>query len=61
MEQNTVFKKELYSMSGFNVKRIFQQEKMKTWQNAVLKLQWSKTRFLRKICLPSGNLMQNNK
>ena len=36
MEQNTVFKKELYSMSGFNVKRIFHQEMMKTLQNAVL-------------------------
>ena len=35
MEQNTVLKKELYSMSGFNVKRIFQQEMMKTLQNAV--------------------------
>ena len=30
----------------------------KTWQNAVFKLQWSKTQFLRKSCIQSGNLMQ---
>ena len=34
MEQNTVFKKELYSMSGFDAKRIFKGQMVKIWKNA---------------------------
>ena len=42
MEQNTVYKKELYSMSGFDAKRIFQREMVKISENAVVN---SKTAF----------------
>ena len=35
MEKNTVFKKELYSMSGFDAKRIFKGEMVKIVKNAV--------------------------
>ena len=34
MKQSTVFKKKLYSMSGFDAKRIFQREMVKIWKNA---------------------------
>ena len=67
-------KKEFYAITGFDAKRILQQnlvkiwqkcisqtEMVKTWQNAVLKLQWSKAHFLRKSCIPLENLVQNNK
>ena len=50
MAQNTVFKKELYCMSGFDAKHIFLQEMVKIWQNAVLNPKWSKIQFSRKSC-----------
>ena len=48
MEQNTVFKKELYSMSGFDAKRISQREMVTIFKDAVFNPQWSKTQFSRK-------------
>ena len=35
IEQNTVFKKEFYSMSGFEAKRLFKIKMVKLLQNAV--------------------------
>ena len=49
MDQNTVIKKDLYFMSGFDAKRIFQREMVKSWQNAVFNLKWRKTHFSRKV------------
>ena len=46
-------------MSGFDVKRIFQPEKVKIRLNASFKSQWSKTAFLIKSCIPGVDLMQN--
>ena len=54
MEQNTVFKKELYCMTGFDAKRIFQREMVKTWQNALTNPQWSKTQFSREFYSMTG-------
>ena len=48
MAQNTVFKKELYFMTGFNAKPISQRELVKILRNAVFNPQWSKTQFSRK-------------
>ena len=58
MEQNTVFRKELYSISELNAKRIFHQEFVKIQQNAVFNPKWSKRQFLRKSCIPSVDLIQ---
>ena len=35
-------------MTGFDAKRNFQREMVKTWQNALMNPQWSKTQFSRK-------------
>ena len=35
MEQDTVLKKDLYSMSVFDAKRIFKGQMVKIWKNAV--------------------------
>ena len=40
MEQDTVFEKDLYSKSGFNAKRNFLLEMVKTWQIALFNPQW---------------------
>ena len=36
-------------MTGFNAKRIFQREIVKTWQNALINPQWSKTQLWKKF------------
>ena len=46
-------------MTGFNAKRIFQREMVKTWQNALINPQWSKTQFCKKFFILSVDLMQN--
>ena len=55
----TVFKKELYCMTRFDAKRIFQREMVKILKNAVFNPQWSKTQFSRKSYIARLGLMQN--
>ena len=49
MDKNTVIKKDLYFIIGFDAKRIFQREMVKSWQNAFFNLKWRKTHFSRKV------------
>ena len=52
MEQDTVLKKDLYSMSRFDAKRIFKGQMVKILKNAVFNPQWRKTQFSKKSCIP---------
>ena len=51
MEQNTVFEKDLYSMSGFNAKRNFLLEMVKIWQIAVFNPQWRQKQFKERVLI----------
>ena len=51
MEQDTVFEKDLYSMSGFNAKRNFLQEMVKIWQIALFNPQWRQKQFKERVLI----------
>ena len=51
MEQDTVFEKDLYSMSGFNAKRNFLLEMVKIWQIALFNPQWRQKQFKERVLI----------
>ena len=59
IEENIILKKELYSMSIFDAKPIFQRELVKIWRNAVFNLPWWKTQFSRKSFNSRVDLMSH--
>ena len=52
--KHTVFKKDLYSMSGFDAKPIFQRELIKMWRNAVFNSPLRKIQFSGELYSMSG-------
>ena len=51
IEQDTVFEKDLYSMSGFNAKRNFLLEMVKIWQIALFNPHWRQKQFKERVLI----------